>query len=104
MSYLVKRGGEWWTCGCGGTPKSVFNVPEGVTEIIPVGALTTQTRVGPVTGISYNFTPHRILVDVDSADAVAFVNSGKARFVTNNDLSMNGAGARRGDQKVQQVA
>lgn len=72
---LLLKDGQWWTCGCGGTPKKAVQVPQ---ESIAIYVKLATKVNGPETGIEYSFLPHQNSIDVDSKDAESWLKDGTA--------------------------
>lgn len=78
-SNLMFVDGAWWTCGCGGKPKVKISTPVNSKAVLVKSA---DKLVGPVTGIEYSFLPHQVAIDVDAADADAWLKDKKATIPT----------------------
>lgn len=74
----------WYTCGCGGTPKT-FHKAKSEAEIIFTNVPATGKDLIGENGAKYRARLGLIALDVVSADANSFVSQGIARFATDQD-------------------
>ena len=77
MEQLTRKSDGWYKgCGCGQKTLDKVIPPEYVTELF---FQHEGTKVGPVSGIEYKLYPNVIAIDIDTADAVVWLNDGTAK-------------------------
>lgn len=74
----------WYTCGCGGTPKTLERTKSD-TEVIFTNIPSFGTNLTGENGAKYRVRPGLVQLGITSADAQSFVQQGIARFATDED-------------------
>lgn len=71
------RAGQWYRgCGCGQKVGDLVKIEKNWS---PVFIQVPGVHVGPVSGIEYMIRPNTVALDIEKADADAWLADGKAR-------------------------
>jgi len=85
LKYSTINGATgWYTCGCGGQPKTLERKAS-ETEVIFTKVPSFGQNLTGENGVRYHVRPGLVQLDITPADAQSYVSQGIARFATEED-------------------